>query len=253
MSSTVTSAAVCAAALWAASTAWSGARRERAARRRAEAVLLEVLRERRRARMELTFVRAATPVAAGLVAGWVMVGGPVAGLVGAAAGWWLHRWARDRRDAAEPAAEAAEAGRQLPLAADLLAACVAAGAGPVAAAEAVGQSLGGPVGRRLVRVAAEVRLGGDPAEAWAGLGALPGAGALARCLERAAASGAPAADAVARIADDCRAEAARAAETRAQRAGVLVTAPVGLCFLPAFLVIGVAPVVLGLASGLKGV
>ena len=31
---------------------------------------------------------------------------------------------------------------------------------------------------------------------------------------------------------------------------VLITAPVGLCFLPAFLAVGVAPVVIGLATGL---
>ena len=33
-------------------------------------------------------------------------------------------------------------------------------------------------------------------------------------------------------------------------AAVMVTAPVGLCFLPAFLAIGVLPVVIGLAGGL---
>ena len=41
---------------------------------------------------------------------------------------------------------------------------------------------------------------------------------------------------------------ADAAEARAQRAGVLIAAPLGLCFLPAFLVLGVAPVVIGLAG-----
>ena len=34
------------------------------------------------------------------------------------------------------------------------------------------------------------------------------------------------------------------------RAQVLISAPVGLCFLPAFLAVGVAPVVIGLATGL---
>jgi hypothetical protein len=29
---------------------------------------------------------------------------------------------------------------------------------------------------------------------------------------------------------------------------VLITAPLGLCFLPAFLVLGIAPVVIGLAD-----
>lgn len=47
-----------------------------------------------------------------------------------------------------------------------------------------------------------------------------------------------------------RAERVSAAVARAQRAAVLITAPVGLCFLPAFLSVGVAPVVIGLAGGL---
>ena len=38
----------------------------------------------------------------------------------------------------------------------------------------------------------------------------------------------------------------------ARRAGVLVTAPVGLCFLPAFIAVGVLPVVIGLAGGVLG-
>ena len=45
-----------------------------------------------------------------------------------------------------------------------------------------------------------------------------------------------------------RAALTDAAEARAQRAGVLIAAPLGLCFLPAFLVLGVAPVVIGLAG-----
>lgn len=74
-----------------------------------------------------------------------------------------------------------------------MAACVAAGAGPVIAAQAVGDALGGPVGQALARGAAEVRLGGEPADAWRRLAELPGAGALARLLERADESGLPAA------------------------------------------------------------
>ncbi|MFK4065104.1 type II secretion system F family protein [Streptomyces sp. NPDC029674] len=136
------------------------------------------------------------------------------------------------------------------MAADLLAACVAAGASPVAAAQAVGESLQGPVGERLARGAAEVRLGAEPADAWRHLGAIPGAAPLARLLERAGESGAPAADPVARLAADVRAARARTATAAARRAAVLMTAPVGLCFLPAFVAVGVLPVVIGLAEGL---
>ncbi|MFF9503604.1 type II secretion system F family protein [Streptomyces sp. NPDC014656] len=167
------------------------------------------------------------------------------GMLGAR--WWLRRAAVSREAAVER-----EAVRQLPLAADLLAACASAGAGPGEAAEAVGRSMGGPLGERLLRTAAELRLGGEPARVWAAFGAIPGAEGLARCLERAGASGAPAADAVARHAAVLRAAAARTATARARRAQVLISAPVGLCFLPAFLAVGVAPVVIGLARGLLG-
>ena len=77
------------------------------------------------------------------------------------------RWLRTRKP--DDRTETEEAARQLPLAADLLAACVAAGAGPREAAEAVGESLGGPVGDQLALTA-----GGAPAR-WRtgrGVGAL---------------------------------------------------------------------------------
>ncbi|MFD9648901.1 type II secretion system F family protein, partial [Streptomyces sp. NPDC059082] len=88
-----------------------------------------------------------------------------------------------------------EAVRHLPLAADLLAACAASGAGPGEAAEAVGRSLGGPLGDRLRRTAAELRLGGEPAELWGRFGAIPGAEGLARVNVGAGSEGAPAGEA----------------------------------------------------------
>ncbi|GGV55170.1 hypothetical protein GCM10010277_54890 [Streptomyces longisporoflavus] len=194
-------------------------------------------------------VRGWLVVAGAVSAGWVLVGGVAGCLVGLGAGYGVWRWRRGRGVRAAEF-DGAEAARQLPLAADLLAACVAAGAGPVVAAQAVGDALKGPVGERLSQGAAELRLGGEPGDAWRGLGAIPGAGALARLLERAGESGAPAAEPVARLAADCRAERGRAATAAARRAGVLMTAPVGLCFLPAFIAVGVLPVVIGLAGGL---
>ncbi|MEV0453219.1 type II secretion system F family protein [Streptomyces sp. NPDC050600] len=241
--------ALCAVA-WAASLV-ADRRRERRLRRRIETLLATTPTPTRAPRPSLPpRLRAwAVPCAAGL-GGWVLIGG-VPGLAAGIATAWALRWLRTRR-AAGAAPEDPEIVRQLPLAADLLAACASAGAGPGESAEAVGRSLGGPVGERLIRTAAELRLGGEPAEVWRRFGAIPGAEGLARCLERAASSGAPAADAVARHAEGLRAARARAAAARAQRAQVLITAPVGLCFLPAFLAVGVAPVVIGLASGLLG-
>lgn len=196
-------------------------------------------------------VRWAAPAGAWLT-GWILTGGLLGCAVGSAAAYGAWRWQRDRLRPCpgETREERAAIAAQLPLAADLLAACVAVGAGPCEAAEAVGESLGGPVGDRLARTAAEIRLGGEPAEAWGRLGEIPGAGPLARCLHRAGSTGAPAAEPVSGLAEAMRAERAGAAVARAQRAGVLITAPVGLCFLPAFLAVGVAPVIIGLAGGL---
>ncbi|MFE9722391.1 type II secretion system F family protein [Streptomyces sp. NPDC005794] len=193
-----------------------------------------------------------TVLLAAWAAGWVIVGGPVGCGVGLAAAYGVRRWQHSARGrgAVGKEAETALVARQLPVVADLLASCLSAGAGPRDAAEAVGESIAGPVGERLARTAAEILLGGEPAEAWGRFGEMPGAAPLARCLERAATTGAPAAEPVSRLADEMRAERANVAAARAQRAGVLITAPVGLCFLPAFLAMGVAPVVIGLATGL---
>ncbi|NJP67455.1 hypothetical protein HCJ92_14370 [Streptomyces sp. ventii] len=138
----------------------------------------------------------------------------------------------------------------LPLAADLLAACLAAGATPAGAAAAVGEAVEGEFATALRRCAREIRLGGDPASVWQRLGRSPGARTLARRLELADTGGAGAVEAVATTAAEQRRAQARAGQAGARRAAVLVTGPLGLCFLPAFLFIGVAPVVIGLAAEL---
>ncbi|MEU1014667.1 type II secretion system F family protein [Streptomyces sp. NPDC005900] len=243
-----------AAVLWLALTVLA-ARRERTVRRRARAALGA---ETPAARLQGWWpglrprVRRWGTVAGVASAAYALLGGALGLLAGVAVGYGT--WRRLRSHAPPPdqedADDTAEGVRQLPLAADLLAACVAAGASPVAAAGAVGDSLRGPVGERLARGAAEVRLGGEPAGAWSHLAAIPGAAPLARLLERADESGAPAAEPVARLAAEARAARGRAALSTARRAAVLMTMPVGLCFLPAFIAVGVLPVVIGLAEGL---
>ncbi|MER6027420.1 type II secretion system F family protein [Streptomyces sp. NPDC001851] len=227
-------------------------RRRRTRRRVAELLGRDVTAARRRF-TPAGAVRRWLPPAGAACGAWVLVGGVTGAALGLVAGVVLWRW-RSRQSAAgrtEPV-DTAAAARQLPLAADLLAACIAAGAGPVPAAQAVGEALGGHVGEALARGAAEVRLGGEPADAWRCLAELPGAGALARLLQRADESGLPAAGPAARLASDARAQWARTATARARRAAVLMSAPVGLCFLPAFIAVGVLPVVIGLAGRVMG-
>ncbi|MFY1697344.1 type II secretion system F family protein [Solwaraspora sp. WMMA2101] len=135
------------------------------------------------------------------------------------------------------------AAADLPLAADLLAAALRAGAPVDQAVVAVADAVAGPLGARLGRVARALRLGAEPVEAWRQLDAVPGGDRLAAAAVRSAASGAALAGAAIRLADDLRAGRSAAAEAAARRAGVLIVLPLGLCFLPAFILAGLVPVI----------
>ncbi|HEY2192667.1 MAG TPA: type II secretion system F family protein [Actinomycetospora sp.] len=133
---------------------------------------------------------------------------------------------------------------------DELASCLRAGLSLDRAVRAVATSLPGPVADALTGVADLLALGADPADAWAPALGEPATARLARAARRSARSGAAIADVATTVAADVRAEAAEAVSARAERAGVLVAGPLGLCFLPAFLALGIAPVVIGLAGPL---
>lgn len=136
----------------------------------------------------------------------------------------------------------------LPFAADLMTACLRAGRPVSIATEITATAIGGPLGERLTWVSSQLRLGADPEPTWAALAADPAMGQLSRAMSRAAQSGAPVADVLTRLADDAR-EAARATSVAAARSvGVKAVAPLGLCFLPAFVLLGIIPVIAGLAS-----
>ncbi|MFG2053998.1 type II secretion system F family protein [Micromonospora sp. NPDC048930] len=171
-----------------------------------------------------------------LVGGWA---GLIAGvLTGVAADRLLRRieprTARERR-----LREAAD----LPLAADLLAAALRAGAPVDRSVLAVAEALGGPLADRLGRVGRTLELGGTAAESWAHLHPVSGAERLAAAAIRSSDSGAALAGALTRLADDLRSDRAAAAEATARRAGVLIVLPLGLCFLPAFILAGLVPVI----------
>lgn len=152
-----------------------------------------------------------------------------------------------RLDSAED--DSARLAAQLPLALDLLGACLAGGSTLQDGIAAVAAAMPGPVGDRLLRVHAAVAVGSSPGDAFAALGTDGGpAGAAARALSRSADGGAPVALAVAQVAADARRAATLAARSRARRAGVQVTGPLAACFLPAFVLLGVVPTVVGLAT-----
>ncbi|MGH3435756.1 MAG: type II secretion system F family protein [Sciscionella sp.] len=194
------------------------------------------------------------PAAAGLAcAGMaaVVTGWPVClpvGVLSAAAGYvaarlLLRRRSQPRRD---------DAGVALRLAStwDLLAACLRAGLPVPAAIRAVAVRAPGPADAALLRTADLLALGADPVAAWAPALDCEQTVALARGARRTARSGSALADMASALAISVRDAAGDAAEASSARAGVLITGPLGLCFLPAFLCLGVVPVVIGLASRL---
>lgn len=134
---------------------------------------------------------------------------------------------------------------------DLLAACLRAGQPVPAALRAVTENAEGPEAEALRSAAGLLELGADPDEGWAPVLRCPATAEFARAARRAARSGTTLAEAAADLAQEIRAVASDRAEARAQRAGVLIAGPLGFCFLPAFVCLGVVPVVLGLAGRLN--
>lgn len=185
--------------------------------------------------------RAAASLAIGL-GGAVFVGG-LAGLV---AGCVLGVVAWFRIGRLEPAAVVRDREQMLtmlPLAADLMAAALSAGAPPDRAVAAVGEALPGPLGRRLTSVAASLRVGTEPAAAWSELAAEPPLRPLGRAMTNAAQRGTSPVASLERIARDSQDVARWTAEARARSVGARAAVPLGLCFLPAFILVGVVPLV----------
>ncbi|MFJ5118751.1 type II secretion system F family protein [Kitasatospora sp. NPDC088548] len=181
----------------------------------------------------------------------LMVGGGIGLVAGVLLAFGLNRWLPRARSPVERRSvlEEERLTRQLPLTAELLAACLGSAASPAVAVAAVGRSVGAPMGPRLGAIAAELALGAPPETCWSRLGEeRPALAPLARCLARTSLSGAPVAEPLVGLAHGHRKAAARAAHVRVRRAGVLATAPLGLCFLPAFVLISVVPVVIGLTA-----
>ncbi|HEX7322401.1 MAG TPA: type II secretion system F family protein [Mycobacterium sp.] len=134
---------------------------------------------------------------------------------------------------------------------DVLALCLVGGMTIPDAAVASAWSAPRQLAQVLRRGADLLALGAGPATAWApppdGLPSLQ-TEALLRLARRSGSSGAALAAGVAGLADQCRHDASQAATAAAERAGVLIAGPLGVCFLPAFVCLGIIPVVAGLAG-----
>ena len=181
----------------------------------------------------------------------LLVPGPeglVAATVVAVAVWWRSaRWegAADRRRRLAVEAE-------VPLVADLMVAALRAGSGPAEALGQVAEVVGASTREELQVPLARLRLGADPVTVWSSLAGHPQLHRLGRTLARSAESGAPVAEALERLSDDLRARRRGEVEARVRQVEVKAAAPLGACFLPAFVLLGVVPLVAGSAVHLVG-
>lgn len=194
-----------------------------------------------RHRLLVSLLAAAAPLL--FVGGVLGVAGAV--VVGAA----VHRALAGREPAADRRRRE-EVARGLPLVVDLLAVALSAGAAPSTALRAVAAAVDGPVAEELDAVVRGLVLGRDPAQVWRDVARRPGLGGLGRAMLRAVESGSSVSDALARLAEDLRAAARTEAESRARTVGVRAALPLGLCLLPAFVLVGVVPLVAGMVSAL---
>jgi pilus assembly protein TadC len=128
---------------------------------------------------------------------------------------------------------------------DLLALTLRGGVGLVEAMEAVATRVGGPLGLHLQTVAAAGRWGVEDATAWASIP--PAWQPAARALRMAATAGVPPADLLVRAAEDVRRAEQQRLEVATETLGVRIVLPLGLAFLPAFVLTTVVPIVSALA------
>ena len=140
--------------------------------------------------------------------------------------------------------------RQGPVVCDLLSATLASGAPLAVGIGAVAHALPPPASLVLASVSTSMHLGATAEVAWQPWVQDPVVGPIAAAVTRSARTGAPLAAMLARLADDLRRERRTVVEVAARSAGVRAVLPLAACFLPAFLFLGVVPVVASLAAAL---
>lgn len=164
-------------------------------------------------------------------------------------GWTRRGWIPRERTRSARAARSRTELAEIPLVLDLLACVLDAGQPLEPTLRAVAPVAGARLASELGQVASLLRLGAAPAEAWSRLGTDRELHPVAATAIRSAESGIRLARGFRALAAELRADARGAATARAQRVGVWSMAPLGLCFLPAFVCVGIVPTVIGVARG----
>lgn len=133
---------------------------------------------------------------------------------------------------------------------DLLALALTSGAAITSCLDLVAEQCPGRVGAELRQVSAALHWGVEPRAAWASVSPMwaPAGAALVLAETAGAAPAALCREAAARVRSDER----HRLETAGAKVAVRLVLPLGLCFLPAFALLTVVPVVVAMASSMLG-
>ncbi|KRF16559.1 hypothetical protein ASG90_09755 [Nocardioides sp. Soil797] len=155
---------------------------------------------------------------------------------------------------AEPAAvrrEREQVARELPQVIQLIGLVLASGGALEEAIRQVAAAFPGPAVDPLRRAGARLAVGMAAADVWRELSDQPGLERVGRALCRAEGSGIPVAAMVQGLGADLAREERARTEDAARTVGVRAALPLGLCLLPAFLVIGILPVIASALTSLQ--
>lgn len=172
--------------------------------------------------------------------GWALLA-TAAMLTLAGRAWMASMMRRARRAGADPPDHVAPG-----VVLRLLEVALASGADAMTALDRVGEAVGGDGGARLRATARALASGRPWDESWSGADEV--GRAAEPVLRRSIAVGSSPCPALAAARRRLARERAAAAQGAAARAGVLLVLPVSLCLLPAFIAVGVVPLVVALAA-----
>lgn len=180
----------------------------------------------------------------------LVLGVVVAVAVGAATSPW--RWSRTRLASRTPRRAPRAAEHAAPLDAvlllDLVDVAIGTGASVPRALGAVGAAVGGDRGDALTRGSTALLLGASWESAWSG----SPVDDLVGVLEPSWSTGSAPGPALRGRADQRRRDRRARTAAAAGSLGVQLVLPLGLCFLPAFVLLGLVPLLLSLAGDLLG-
>ncbi|MFD0557830.1 Flp pilus assembly protein TadB [Stackebrandtia endophytica] len=134
----------------------------------------------------------------------------------------------------------------LPFALDVIAACLVSGTPLPRALKVAAMTTHNDLKPLLLQVGRALELGETVPEAFSRLDGMPGADRLTASVARSRESGAALAAGFTQLAERLRIERTDRVTATANRAGVWLALPLCLCFLPAFMLAGLVPVVLSI-------